>query len=186
MKIWPFVPIAQTNDVLVAQMRHAGLHRAGADREPKFASVGIKGRKRSRQQAARRAVSTVEFALIAPMLIALTFGTIGAGVLVWAMTEMRTVAAIAARCGAVGAIGCTTTALTQNYAVALASAQIQTGVIAVADVTATSGTGACNGFAGKFYTVSIVSSYFSHGALSLIGTPWNFSTISVTACSPMP
>ena len=143
-------------------------------------------RSRAWRLASRRAVSTVEFAMIAPLLITLTFGAIGAGVLVWAMTEMRTIAATAARCGAVGAAGCTTTAFTRSYAVALASAQIQPGVIAVADVTAVGGASTCNGFPGKFYTVTIASSYFSQGALSLIAAPLNFSTISVSACYPMP
>ncbi len=143
---------------------------------------------RSRRMAARRGVITVEFAIIGSALVTLTLAVLGAGLALWAMVGLQSSAAMAARCGAIAATGCTTAVQVQAYAVTQASAQILNGVIAAGDVTVISGATSCKGFSDPprtFYTVSISSSYFNQGALAILAQPFNFTALKVSACYPM-
>ena len=134
----------------------------------------------------RRAVTTVEFALIGPTLILFTFGIIEAGLLFWTKGGLQAVAALTARCGAIGYASatttCTTTVTTQNYAMAAADKWIMPGVITAASITLTSAAATCNTVAGKFFVVQITSSYFASGFLP---APFSNNNVSVTACYAM-
>lgn len=128
----------------------------------------------------RRGVAAIEFALVAPTLLMLTWGAIEVGLLVpWVKGGLQSVAGIAARCGAVGSPDC---ANVKAYAVGLAGSWVIPGVISTMDVTTESAAKTCNGMAGKFYVVTIACPYFASGILP---PPLGSQTITVSACYPM-
>jgi len=133
----------------------------------------------------RRGSITVEFGVIVGLLTTMTLGTIEIGLLMWVRGSLQSVAALVARCGAVGGMGvgdCTTTANTKTYAVVVAESWLFPGVITSADVTAVSAATSCKTATGKFYSVSITSSKLANGALPV---PFSQSMITVSACYPM-
>ena len=128
----------------------------------------------------RRGLAALEFGLIAPVLMLVTFATIEIGFLVpWTKGGLQSVAVLAARCGAVGSPDC---ANVQTYAVSLANVWVMPGVIAAADVAAVGNATSCGGFAGKFYSVTITCSYFGTGWLP---PPFGNNSVTVSACYPM-
>ena len=140
----------------------------------------------SRRMAARRGAVMLEFAMVGTVLVTLTLGVFGAGMALWVITGLQSAAGSAARCGAIGT-DCATTDQTNSYARSLASNRAGSGVVATSDVVSSvSGATTCNGVTDKFYTVSISSSWFTSGALSIVAAPFNLRTIAVNACYPMP
>jgi Flp pilus assembly protein TadG len=141
-----------------------------------------------------RGSTSVEFAVVGMALCLITFGIIEAGLLFWVKTGMQLTAAMTARCGAIGYtysnannianFACTNTSTTQNYAVStIASTWSLTG-ITTSDVTLNGTNGkvtTCNGFTGNFFSVSL-----SHSFTNLPPPFGNISTLSTTACYPMP
>ena len=139
----------------------------------------------SRVRADKRATTTVEFALVGTTFVAMTFGIIELGIITWSKAALQLTASLTARCGAEGAYGitaCTSTANTQSYAVSLADTWFVSGSIATGNVTAVSGATTCMDVSGKFYSISITSTYLSGGWL-----PYPFANVSMTAnsCYPM-
>jgi Flp pilus assembly protein TadG len=139
--------------------------------------------------AARRGAVTLEFAMVGSVLIILTLAVFGAGMAFWVITGLQSAAGTAARCGAIGqdaTATCATIDQTNTHARSLASDRAGSGVVATADVVSSvSGATTCNGFTGKFYTVSISSSWFTSGALAFVVAPFNLTIITVSSCFPM-
>jgi Flp pilus assembly pilin Flp len=132
-----------------------------------------------------RGATAVEFAMISTVLIPLCLAIVGLGIVMWAKDSMQVAASLAARCGAEGVYGttaCTSTAGTQRYTVDLVRAWLFGGAVSTENVTAIGGASTCRGAAGKFYVVSISSTYFASGWLP---PPLGGMTISVQACYPM-
>lgn len=77
--------------------------------------------------ADRRGTTAAEFALIVPAFVAMVFGSIELGRFMWIRNSLQTAVEAAARCSAISAPACTTSAATRDYAVLMAS---------VGDVTA--------------------------------------------------
>ena len=129
----------------------------------------------------RRAVNMGEFALVAPTLFALSFGTLDLGLLFWTRGGLESVAALTARCGATGytwgTTSCTTADTTQTFAVTTANSTVMSGIIASSNVTVTSAATTCNSVSGKFFVVTISCPYFSS-----LPPPFGGYTLSVTAC----
>ena len=143
------------------------------------------GGKPSECMAARRGSVGVEFAMIGSMLITLTLAVFGAGMTLWVFVGLESAAGSAARCGAIGT-DCATTAQATAFARTLADKRAGTGTVAPTDtVTSVSGATACNGIAGKFFIVTITSSWFASGALSIVAQPFNLTNITVSSCFPM-
>lgn len=133
----------------------------------------------------RSGTASVEFAIIGSLLTLATVSVVGVGLLLWTQTGLQSVAMLAARCGAVGVttgIDCATTSATQTYAVTQADSWVPTGAITTADVTVTNGAPNCNGAAGTFYKVTVVSSVLSNVVPIL---PSSSMTLSATACVPL-
>ena len=74
----------------------------------------------------RRGVGAVEFALIAPLFIGLTFAAIDGGMLIWTQVGMEHAVESAARCAAVGAATCKSAKAIENYAASQAYGLIPT------------------------------------------------------------
>lgn len=130
----------------------------------------------------RRGASALEFGMVAPIVITALLTIVGAGLLTWGVSSLYGVAALSARCGALGVNGtttCTTTSDTTTYAVNTASSWLFSGVISAANVTATASVATCKGVSGNFYQVAISSTKFS-----TLPPPLSGFTISVSACYP--
>jgi Flp pilus assembly protein TadG len=133
----------------------------------------------------KRGSITVEFGILIGLLVSLTIGSVEIGLLMWVRGNLQSVAALVARCGAIGALGvgdCTNTASTKAYAVSVAESWLFTGVITTSEVTPVSAATTCKAATGKFFTVSITSSKLANGLLPL---PFSQNAITVTACYPM-
>ncbi len=126
---------------------------------------------------ARRAVSAIEFAILASVLIPITSATIELGLLLWTQTAIQSVASLAARCDALGSPSCS--GGVAAYAVTLAGNWVLSGVITTANVTVgTSST--CNSASGTFDTVTITVPVWSRMTLK----PFLPDTIDVSSCYP--
>ncbi len=130
----------------------------------------------------RKAAAALEFGLVASGLITFMMVIIAAGLLVWGIGTLYSVAAQAARCGAIGVVGtppCTTEANTKTFAVSTAGNWLFPNVIATTDVTTTVSTTTCRGVAGKFYKVDIATT-----RMQSLPAPLHNITINVSACYP--
>lgn len=130
----------------------------------------------------KRGASALEFGIIAPTLILTLLGIVSAGLVLWGIGGLYTVAALAARCGAVGVAGtppCTTTTATATFAVTTANTWLFSGIITSANVTPTASVTTCNGVNGKFYQVAISTTKFAY-----LPAPMNNIAINVSACYP--
>ena len=134
-------------------------------------------RLRSRRARARRAVTTLEFAILATVLIPATSATIELGLLLWTQTAMQSVASLVARCDALGGPQCS--GGVAAYAVTLAGNWVLSGVITTANVTVGTST-TCNGATGSFDTVTITVPVWSRMTLK----PFLPDTINVSSCFP--
>ena len=121
----------------------------------------------------RRGIVSLEFAILASVLIPLTSAIIELGLLLWTQTAMQSVAALTARCAAIGA--CTSSAA--SYAVTQASNWTLSGAITTANVTVGTST-TCNSASGTFATVTITFPVWSKMVLK----PFLPDSISVSSC----
>ena len=134
-----------------------------------------------------RGSTTVEFAVVGMLLCLVTTGVIETALLWWLKTGMQLTASLTARCGAMGytygtsKFLCTSTLTTQNYAVTTSYKWLSSGMITATNVTVHGRVTSCNGFAGNFFSVSLVSDYFSFLPPPL----GNYTTLATNACFPM-
>jgi Flp pilus assembly protein TadG len=135
-----------------------------------------------------KGTTTLEFAIVSGVLVALLFGGMEVGLIMWSRGTLQSVAEQTARCAAIGSPLCTAPA---SYAANLANTWLKSTTITAADVTATSQQSAClNEPAGTtmFEVVTISATpWVGISALawfrSLYG-PLEPSTETVTACFP--
>jgi len=123
----------------------------------------------------RRAAVAVEFAVAGTLMIAITMGLVGAGLISWTRSGLQAAAASTARCVALSAPACAAPA---SYAATLAGQWVFPGIVAPADVAVTQST-SCNGAAGQYTRVTITSTHWLGSVLPL---GQNNITVSVTAC----
>ena len=133
------------------------------------------GRSRPPLRHDRRGVASIEFAIVGAAFVLLLFGVLSIGLLGWTANGLQTVAALTARCAALGS--CPDPAA---FAVSEAGVWGLPGVVTTAGVAART-TAACNGGAGvAFEQVTITSAYWN-------GLPPPFNLIlSASACFPVP
>jgi hypothetical protein len=124
----------------------------------------------------RRAISTIEFAILAAVLIPLTSSIIELGLLLWTQTAIQSVASLTARCAAISSPQCTNV---PAYAVTLSNNWTLSGAINTGNVTVTA-TATCNTASGTFQTVSITVPVWSKMVLK----PFLPDNITVTSCYP--
>ena len=147
----------------------------------------------TRARLGRRGGTAVEFAIVGWMLCMVTFGIVETSLLWWLKSGMELTAALTARCGAIGNtyptsnVNCTTTAATQNFAVATAqswlfpNAIVANNVIVNGRVTAASCNLSNTSVTGNFFSVSISSGFFKFLPPPL----GNYANLTTSACYPM-
>jgi Flp pilus assembly protein TadG len=123
----------------------------------------------------RRGIVSLEFAILASVLIPLTSAIIELGLLLWTQTAMQSVAALTARCAAIGSPQCS--ASVPAYAVSLANNWTLSGAITTANVTVTTTT-TCGTASGTFAKVTIAFPTWSKMVLK----PFLPDSFTVTAC----
>jgi Flp pilus assembly protein TadG len=122
-------------------------------------------------------MTTLEFAMLAAVLIPLTSAIIEVGLLLWTQTAMQSVASLTARCAAIGSALCSASA--PAYAVTLANNWTLSGAIATSNVSVSSTT-TCNSATGAFQAVTITFPLWS----AVVLQPFLPESFSVTACYP--
>lgn len=126
--------------------------------------------------ACRRGATAIEFAVLAPVFLAMLLGLIEGGRLLWTQQTLQNVAHVGARCLAAGATSCATVAATRSHVVSLAADR---GVrLLAANVTPETGV-TCAGVGG-FDRVSVQAA-FDSPANGLLPFP---ATVSASACFP--
>jgi|SRR5579864_544054 len=117
----------------------------------------------------------IEYAIILPVLLLFVFGIMDIGRLLWTYTTIVNASEAAARCFAIKAVGCTTTAQTQSYAVTQAwGLTVDPSVFTVTTQT-------CGAQVSASYDFSFVIPWFS--VVSSSGGS-NSMTLATAACSP--
>jgi Flp pilus assembly protein TadG len=136
----------------------------------------------------RSAGSTaVEFAIVCSALLALLFGLLDIGLVLWTKAAMQAAATLTARCAALGTTAC---ANAQQYAVNTVATWSMTGMVGTGNVwvqtnaTCTSTQG--NVTAGKNTVVTITSTYWVNGLVQtgLIPAGLASVTLNASACYP--
>jgi Flp pilus assembly protein TadG len=125
----------------------------------------------------RRAVTSLEFAILASVLIPLTSAVIELGLLMWCQTAEQSVASLTARCAAISSPSCS--GGIPAYAVSLSNNWTLSGAITTGNVTVTTPT-TCNNATGTFKQVSITFTSWSTMTLK----PFLPDSLSVSACYP--
>jgi Flp pilus assembly protein TadG len=128
-----------------------------------------------------RGATTLEFALVAVILVTLLLGGMELGLIMWTRGTLQSVAAQTARCAAIGSPLC---ANPKSYAVNQATALLAgQGLVTAANVTATTATSCLNEPAGTitFEVVTITASPWFAFDFSLFSP----ATQTVTACYPI-
>ena len=129
-----------------------------------------------RSLADSRGVSAVEFALVAPVLLAFILMLIEGGRMVWTQQALQQVADQSARCMAVGPESCNTTAKVQTYAQTVA----QSRGISIANGTITpSANQTCNAVTGMNKVEIVVPYQVATGLL-----PVGPRQLTASACYP--
>jgi len=123
----------------------------------------------------RRGVVSVEFAAAGMLMMAITMGLVGAGLLSWTRSGLQAAAHATARCVALGAPTCASPAA---YAATLAGQWVFPGIISAGNVTVTQAT-SCNGATGQYTRVTITG---THWLGSVLPAGQDTISISVTAC----
>ncbi|HEX7855160.1 MAG TPA: TadE family protein [Sphingobium sp.] len=121
-------------------------------------------------------MSAVEFALVAPILLAFILLLIEGGRMIWTQQALQEVANNTARCGALATASCADTASVQSYARARG---LQWGVSLTGATVSVAGNQTCNGFAGM-NQVSISLPFSVAGGL--LGA--SATTLTASACFP--
>jgi Flp pilus assembly protein TadG len=133
----------------------------------------------------RRGSTTLEFTLVASILITLLFATLELGLLMWTRNVLQSTASLTARCVALVSSQCTT--LTQQVQFAVNAAQqwglpgIITSNAVPPEVIVTTPATSCNGTLGTFVTVSITSPFWATGILP---PPFSNVTLTTSSCYP--
>ena len=109
----------------------------------------------------------VEFALIAPVLLLLLFGTIEAGRALWLQNALHYAVQAAARCASINTATCSSLGTIQSYAASVSGAQFD------ASVFSWSGTASCGNQVSASYPMSL---YIPYVGASL--------TLTAQACFP--
>ncbi len=130
----------------------------------------------------RSGSTLVEFAIIGSLLMVLTFTIVEIGLILCAWGGMQAAATLAARCGAIAATSCTSTAATQTYAMNQASIYLFGSAINTSNVAVLSGQSTCGGLSGKFYYVQITCPAFGN---NFIAGQFQNIRLSVSSCYPM-
>ena len=130
-----------------------------------------------------KGATALEFALVSGMLMALLFGCLEAGIMLWTRGTLQSVAAQTARCVAIGSPLCTTVNTYQSYAVGRATAWLGSPLISNSDVSAAMATkcGTVTGSLGYFEVVTITATPW----VGAIIYPFGSRTEIVTACYPI-
>ncbi len=123
----------------------------------------------------RAGAVSVEFAMAGTMMLGVTMGLVGAGLIGWTTAGLQAAASATARCVALGAPACATPAA---YAATMAGQFVFPGIISAADVTVTLAT-SCNGATGEYVRVAIGG---THWLGSVLPAGQDTITVSVTAC----
>jgi Flp pilus assembly protein TadG len=145
------------------------------------------------------AATTLEFALVSVILVALLIGGMQIGIMLWTRGTLQAIAAQTARCAALGSPVCTTPPLTpQQYAVNQAATLLGSGLVIASDVTVSVASKCVNATATgtTFEIVTIGSSvwfgvspsaWFNSGVAPLVprATAGNPQPDAVTACYPI-
>ncbi len=136
----------------------------------------------ARLRGDRRASTTLEFGIIALLLVALSLAVIEVGLLFWAKNTLQSVAASTARCAAIGSPDCTDVS---SYAVSRVTNWMFAGVVTSADVVPTT-VSTCNGVTGTgaFQKVTITTTYFAGNWLPSIVPDFANKTLTASACYP--
>lgn len=128
----------------------------------------------------QRGAAAVEFAIALPVLLVFTLGLLDCGRLVWNQTMLSHAVEAAARCGAISAPTCGTTAATRIYA-----ANQATGMgLTAAAFTATASSACAVQVTGMKVTGTMGFTFFVpwfYGG----GPPGNAMTLNATACYPV-
>lgn len=126
--------------------------------------------------ACRRGATVIEFAVLAPLFLAMLLCLIEGARLLWTRQTLENVAHVGARCMATGASACVSVAATRSHVVTLAA---ERGIrLQPADVTPEVGV-ICEGVGG-FDRVSVQAS-FDSPARGLLPLP---QQIAASACFP--
>jgi Flp pilus assembly protein TadG len=128
----------------------------------------------------RRGVTAVEFAIVGALMFTVSFGTIDLGLILWTQGSLQAVAADAARCGAISATGCTTTAGVQSYVQTTAANWIMSSVTSdlTINVNGSVNTASCPTIStGTYETVQISTTYLN------AWLPPPFSTWTIEVCA---
>jgi Flp pilus assembly protein TadG len=123
----------------------------------------------------RRGAVSVEFAVAGVLMLSMTTGLVGAGLLSWTKGGLQAAASATARCVALGAPACATPA---SYAATLAGQFVFPGIVSAGNVTVTTAT-TCNGATGQYVRVAIAGTHWLGSSLP-VGQ--DTITVSVTAC----
>jgi Flp pilus assembly protein TadG len=133
----------------------------------------------------RSGSTTLEFALVAGILVTMLFGTTELGLLMWTRNVLQSTASLTARCVALGSSLCATPTQQVQFAVNAAQQWGLPGIIttnvAQHDVTVTAVATSCNGTLGTFVTVSITSPFWATGILP---PPFSNVTLTTSSCYP--
>lgn len=127
-----------------------------------------------------RASTTVEMALVLPLLVPILLGGIELGMVQWTKSTLQSVAAITARCVSIGSSACSNP---QQYAVTLATSWLGSGKITQAITTSSitiSAATTCKAATGSFKVVTISASPWGNSMVY----PFKSGTMTVTACFP--
>lgn len=125
----------------------------------------------------RRGASAVEFALVAPILLAFILLLVEGGRMLWTQQALQEVASATARCMALGAEGCETPGATQTFARARA---LERGVALTGATVTLQSDQTCSGEAGMV-RAAIALPFEAAGGL-LPGGP---ATLDASACYPL-
>lgn len=111
----------------------------------------------------------VEFATLAPIFFAMTFGAIDAGRLVWTQISIEHAVESAARCASLGSTNCATASQVQTYAAAQAPG------LGLSPSAFTYSTPTCGSQVSATYNYYYLSAAF----------PSSYKTITAQACAPV-
>ena len=112
--------------------------------------------------------SAVEFAILAPIFFAITFGVIDAGRLVWTQMSMEHAVESAARCASIQSADCVTVSQIQSYAAA------QTPGLGLPTSAFSYTTPTCGSQVAATYRYYYLSAAFSN----------SYSTLTAQSCIP--
>lgn len=129
--------------------------------------------------ADRRGATAVEWAVIGTMLCLITLGFIETAILIpWVGGSMQSIAAAAARCGAIGSSDCSNM---PNYIVTKAQKFGLPGTgLTAANVTSYGQVTSCLNTTGRFYQVVI-----SYTAITPVALTVGGGTVTATGCYPI-